>query len=209
MSALLFHPHPPRNPYQEMLYALCPNAGIEPRRLRDLSRLNDEPIAGDAVLLHLHWTHTILRDAQTGAEAEARLGRFGDTLDRFIAHGGRLLWTVHNVLPHEARFPELEAKVCQAIADRASAVHVMCEATVAATAPWYEIPKDRLAVIPHASYLGVYPNSVARGEARARLGLGRDHTVLTVFGTVRRYKGLDRLLDAFEAVHPGSTTCDW
>ena len=140
MSILLFHPHPPQNPYQEMLYERCPDSGIELRSLRDLSGLDDGWAPGEGVLLHLHWTHTILREERNSVAAKARLGRFIDVLDRFTAAGGRLIWTVHNVLPHEARFPEVEAKVCQAIADRAAAVHVMCEATVEAAAAWYEIP---------------------------------------------------------------------
>ena len=137
--------------------------------------------------------------ATSKRQAALRLDRLRATLDGFRTNGGHLVWTVHNVLPHECRYPELEAEVCQAIADRASAVHVLCEATKAAVSPWYELPDERVAMIPHSSYLGVYPNYISRSEARARLGLEQRHTVLTVFGGLRRYKALMPLLDAFEA----------
>jgi glycosyltransferase involved in cell wall biosynthesis len=192
-----------------MLYALCEASGLTPRRLDSLDEvagLSPSRNGGRRTILHVHWTDSVLLDAPNRTQAERRLGDFVEALDAFLGTGGRLIWTVHNVLPHEARFPELEAKVCQALADRAAVVHVMCKETVAAAAPWYEIPSDRVAVIAHASCLGVYPNYLARDEARARLGLEPEHTVLTAFGGLRPYKGIAALLDAFEeavSVDPG------
>jgi glycosyltransferase involved in cell wall biosynthesis len=192
-----------------MLYAHCEASGLSPRRLdslEELAELSPSPNGGRRTILHVHWTDSVLLNAPNQAEAERRLRDFVAALDTFLGTGGRLIWTVHNVLPHEARFPELEAKVCQALADRAAVVHVMCEETVVVAAPWYEIPRERVSVIAHASCLGVYPNFLARDEARARLGLEPEDTVLTAFGGLRPYKGIAALLDAFEAaasVDPG------
>ena len=138
-TVLAYHPHSNRNPYQGMLYALCEASGLLPRRLDSLdglAGLSPGRNGGRRTILHIHWTDSVLLDAPNRTEAERRLGEFAATLDEFLGTGGRLIWTVHNVLPHEARLPELEAKVCQALADRAAVVHVMCEETVAAAAPW-------------------------------------------------------------------------
>jgi glycosyltransferase involved in cell wall biosynthesis len=188
-----------------MLYRSCRESGIVPKRLATLADAGRRRSAPPRIL-HLHWTDLVLFGATSEADAETRLVAFTETLDAFMAAGGRLVWTVHNVLPHESRFPDLDALVCQAIADRASAVHVMCEGTLAAVADSYTIAADKVTVIPHSSYLGIYPNRVSRSAARAELGFDDNHTVLTVFGGVRRYKGLDVLLDAFEravAADPG------
>ena len=195
---LPYHPHSRRNPYQRTLYSTSASAGIRPRRLPDRESLFGLPGSRGAVL-HLHWTDTILAGAAGEEEARGRVERLRAGLARFRDEGGRLIWTVHNALPHESRFPALEPDVCAAIVERADAVHVMCEATTAAVAPWYELPANRVTVIPHPSYLGVYPNYVSRTEARARLGFGPEHTVLAVVGGIRRYKALMPLLDAFDA----------
>ena len=198
--SLPYHPAVSGNPYQGLLYGRCAAAGIEPHPIRDVLELGDSATARPTVALHLHWTHTFLRNSGDRSEAEDRIARLKRALDRLLSDGGRIIWTVHNVLPHETSFPDLEASVCGAIAARASVVHVMCDATIEAAAPWYEIPRERTVVIPHASYLGVYPNYLSPQEARARLGLEAQHTVLTVFGGIRRYKALPALLDAFEAI---------
>lgn len=199
---LAYHPRVKTNPYQRMLYGACAERGIAPVNLSNPTFLRHARAAADLgadVVFHVHWTHKPLEGATTEGEAADRLEAFTTTLDRFVADGGRIVWTLHNVLPHEARFPEWEARVCRAIADRAAAIHVMCDATREAAAAWYEIPAERTVLIPHASYLGVYPNELGQADARARLGLDPGDTVLTVFGGLRRYKGLDVLLDAFEA----------
>jgi glycosyltransferase involved in cell wall biosynthesis len=120
-------------------------------------------------------------------------------LDRFTAARGRLVWTVHNVVPHDATYPDAEVAVCRLLAERARLVHVLSPETLTAVAPYYPLDPDRVVVVPHSSYLGVYPARLARGPARRRLGLGREDRVLVTFGRIRPYKGIERLLDALKA----------
>lgn len=156
---------------------------------------------GAVRIFHLHWTDPVLRNATNEADAHWRAGQFIDGLDFLRARGGRVVWTVHNILPHECRFPVIEADLCQQIADRADAVHVMCAGTAEFVAPWYELPADRVHVIPHSSFVGIYPNAVDQEEARSTLNLPSAATVLLFIGSIRPYKGLDRLLDAFTEVY--------
>lgn len=203
LAVLAYHPRVKTNPYQRMLYARCTSTGIVPVALSHIGGLAEAPQLvklGAVPVLHIHWTHKILERATTEEAARAGAEAFATQLDTFKAAGGRVAWTLHNVLPHEHRFTEAEAAVCQALADHADAIHIMCDDTPDIAAEHYKLPADKLHLIPHASYLGVYPNYVSDDEARARLGLKPDQTVLTVFGGIRRYKGLDNLLDAFEVV---------
>jgi beta-1,4-mannosyltransferase len=55
-------------------------------------------------------------------------------------------------------------------------------------------------VIPHAHYNGVYPNTVTREEARARLDLAPDHKVIAFIGGLRPNKGIETLIEAFRAL---------
>jgi beta-1,4-mannosyltransferase len=55
-------------------------------------------------------------------------------------------------------------------------------------------------VIPHGSYLGAYPDTLTREEARTRLGIPDAGPVLLFLGAVRGYKGTDELVAAFHAL---------
>jgi glycosyltransferase involved in cell wall biosynthesis len=191
------------NPYQRLLVSRAAAHGIRAVPVRDPEVLATSPWlgTGPGVVLHVHWTTTVLHGAASEALAVERAHRFLAALDRVRSAGGRLLWTVHNVLPHDCCFPEQEARLCQEIADRADRILVMCPETAEAVRPHYRIPEDRVEVLPHPSYVGVYPNVVGQGEARAELGIPADAVVYCAFGGIRPYKELGRLLDAFERVH--------
>jgi len=197
-TSLAFWPEVRGNPFQQLLYGRVGEAGLRPLPLRELNDLSPRAPAGS--ILHLHWTSPVLHTAKSERDARQRLWRFMATLDDLRDGGWKLLWTVHNVLPHDCRFPELEAQLCQEIADRSDAVHVMCRATVDAVATRYVLPASRVRVIPHPSLDGAYPNDITQAQARRDLGLSDDDIVVGAFGAIRPYKRLDALLDAFEDV---------
>ena len=55
-------------------------------------------------------------------------------------------------------------------------------------------------MIPHGSYVGVYPPGRPRAEVRRSLGLDEQTRVFLSFGHLRGYKDLDVLFDAFAQV---------
>lgn len=186
------------NPYQPMLYQALRHRGAIVTPVRDGVDLATLPgAAGRPLVLHVHWTATILGPAKDEADARSRARNFVEGLDLVRGHGGRIVWTIHNAMPHECAHPEVERWLRQAIADRADLVHVMCEATSAAIGDQYTLPADRTVVVPHGSYVDVYPDVVDRRTARASLGLDPTAPTALFLGQIRPYKGIERLLDAF------------
>jgi glycosyltransferase involved in cell wall biosynthesis len=149
-------------------------------------------------LLHVHWTTPVLRSVRRADRARARVDAIVAGLEAFRLAGGRLVWTVHNTLPHEAVHLAEEARLAQAVADRADVVHVMSSSTAQAVAPELALDPARTTCIPHSSYLGVYPDRIDRSEARERLELDAGSRVLVAFGHLRPYKGLTRLVDVVD-----------
>jgi glycosyltransferase involved in cell wall biosynthesis len=196
-----FHPRDSLNPYQALLYGRAWEHGIAPvpiDRLATIDELVELARLGFPTVLHLHWLNQVLRDATTADEARRAVAAFLERLDGYLAAGGRVVWTVHNVLSHGARFPEEEAALSAGIVERAAGVHILAGTTPALAAPWYAIPPQKAFHVPHPSYAGAYENVISRHAARHRLGLAPDETVFVVLGAIRGYKGLDRLLDAWE-----------
>lgn len=111
-------------------------------------------------------------------------------------HGAKIVWTVHNRLPHELRFPEEEVSLYRHLNEWAHAIHVMSPATEAVIADVVSLDRSKIQQIDHPSYRGYYPSSRGRDEERAaRLIDPRALTVL-FFGQIRPYKGLDLLAEA-------------
>jgi glycosyltransferase involved in cell wall biosynthesis len=192
------------NTYSSLMYSRLWQHGVAPLpliRFSDIDVLLPLLIyMGVRVILHLQWTSDILRNAATGAKAKEKVDEFIGQLDKFLGAGGRLTWTVHNVLPHDCKFPHIEAALRQAVADRARLVHVLNDGTLEATAEWFTIAPEKSVHIPHPHYVGSYPDIVSRDQARYDLGLLPDEMVYAFVGAIKPYKGLEQLLDAFDAV---------
>jgi glycosyltransferase involved in cell wall biosynthesis len=195
------------NPFQTMLFDGLGTVDAVARPVSDLvgylAAARSAPAPG---VLNLHWTTPVLVSAGTESEARALVDEFEVRLQGFRDAGGRLVWTVHNVLPHDARYIDSEIRLAGLLATHADLVHVMSEVTAAAASPYYRLDPDRTVCIPHSSYLGVYPDWLSREGARRRLGVLPSEKVLVALGQIRPYKGLDRLLDFVEdAVHDDPT----
>jgi beta-1,4-mannosyltransferase len=202
-TIIAVHPVARLNPFQALLYRRAWDHGFAPIPLfaiDELQELGPLPGLGVRAVLHLHWTNKVLEGAPDEAAGRAAIDAFLARIDAFIADGGRLVWTVHNVVPHDARMPGLETELQTAIVERAAVVHVLVRATPDSVAGGSRLPADRLLHVPHPSYAGAYPDLVSRAEARDRLGLEPDETVALLLGAIKPYKGLTEALDAFDAL---------
>lgn len=193
------------NPYQALLYGSCREHGIAPVRVvRDeqLDEVLELQRAGLPTVLHLHWLHPILQRAASAKDARQLVDAFLHRLDTHRESGGRVVWTVHNILPHEARFEAEETRLSAEVAARSEVIHVLVQRTAEMVAPYFELPQDRLLHVPHMSYVGAYEDHISRADARHDLGLLPDELVYLVLGAIRPYKGLPELLDAWATLPP-------
>ncbi|MHA7221468.1 glycosyltransferase [Arthrobacter sp. RHLT1-20] len=195
------------NPYQALLYRRFAESGIavapilKPERFRGL--LDFQRMAS-TTSLHLHWNSWMTLGAVEEDRARSvGLGMAG-RLEQLRDKGVNVIWTVHNVYPHDAVHIDVELEVQQRVADAANIVHVMSESTIDAMNGYVQLDRGKVVVAPHPSYKGAYVDVVTREEARAMLGLGPDEVVFLLFGALKSYKGLDRLLDAVDIVAAGA-----
>ncbi|HUI10956.1 MAG TPA: glycosyltransferase [Bacteroidota bacterium] len=118
------------------------------------------------------------------------------TIARIAKRGTRtrVVYICDNVIPHERRPGD---RAFTRYAFRAADAFVVQSRAVERELHGF-LPGARSAYVPHPVYHG-FGDAVSRAEARRRLGLGSGN-VLLFFGYVRRYKGLDVLLDALALV---------
>ncbi|MFW6314108.1 MAG: glycosyltransferase, partial [Desulfohalobiaceae bacterium] len=187
------------NPYQRLLYQPFPDYfQIGAGGLEDILADMQNDTSGCSFVWHLHWTNPVLRDAQSLDQARGQLHDFLKQLDVFLDRGGVLVWTVHNILPHETQYPELEQELCQALASRAHVIHVHSPLVPNLVSSTFEVPLSKMVVAPHGNYINVYPVNKDRVQARQDLGLPQDVPVFLFLGKIRTYKGLHKLESAIE-----------
>ncbi|MEZ5985951.1 MAG: rhamnan synthesis F family protein [Hyphomonas sp.] len=184
------------NAYQGLLYSGFDGLDVQPGTIEESIPLLQKKGPG-SVVFHLHWTAPLFASAPDEDTAGARVDRFIQQASRFVRLGGRIFWTVHNILSHERRYLEHELRLVRALCELADAIHVHDADTVQLASEYYDIPRNKILVAQHGNYIGTLPDTISKEDARARLGLPQHALVFVMFGQLRPYKGLDDLLAAF------------
>ena len=198
-----FPPPIPQNPYQRLLYEGLALEGVtlvdsSPLRVRWLVASR-----GRVDVLHFHWPEIYYRHRGANTRARVvlswiRLALFTTRLAAARLLGYRIVWTVHQVSPHESPSPGLDHAGTWMLARMSHLLVANDRVTAVAAASRLGLARMP-AVVPHGSYVGVYPPGRPRDEMRRELGIEPGALVFLSLGHLRRYKGLDLLLDAFAA----------
>src|SRR5262249_8940792 len=116
--------------------------------------------------------------------------------------GVPIVCTLHNLLPHECRFPRLEyffrrqlvrLVACVLAHGRQSREDAICVLGV---------PAAKVVVVRHGHFRDLYPPATPELRRASRGGLADEHRVFLFFGMMRPYKGLERLLRVWRDLTP-------
>jgi beta-1,4-mannosyltransferase len=199
---LLTYPYYPDNAWQRIIYSTFIKAGGDVEILPSLGELGAMAQRAHSIgrrpLLHMNWTTPISQAASGLRESMDRVQAAIDVLRGFVADGGHVVWSIHNVLPHECAYLAPELILCRELASLASTIVVMNPSTSLAVAGLYPLDPAKVEQIDFPSYVGEYPDTMTRHDARQSFGLRDDDIVCGFVGGVRPYKGLEQLLGAFD-----------
>jgi beta-1,4-mannosyltransferase len=192
------------NPYQRLLYGELARHGIvlvadAPFELGWLRRAR-----GSVRVLHFHWPQAYWRHERGPGFLRrplsyAKVALFAFRLSAARALGYRIVWTVHQVYPHERSSGRLDRLGARTLARSSDLLLVHDRATASSTASELGRQAEKGAIVPHGSYAGVYPPGRPRDVVRAQLGLPPDAFAFLSFGDLRVYKGVSLALDAVAA----------
>lgn len=177
------------NPYQSLLYSRLPSDfETEFAGPGALNRLND----AEFDVVHIHWDDRLFDRKDDSDDDSAALDDALDTLAAFKSQGGRIVWTVHSDTPHKPDHLETFERGRQALAQLADAIHVHADHAADYMETTYSVPRSKLHVIPHPSYLGAY-ETIKKTTAR-RLPTA-DVRQFLFFGLFREPKGIHAITD--------------
>lgn len=191
------------NPYQQLLSTALEREGAVVqfpkgyRRVFPLFRaIKDEP--KETRVLHLHWIDQYIKGENWFVKLVYGL-KF--LLDILIVRSSSyaVVWTIHNTVSHNAKFPRLELWIQRRLIQLVDGVIVHSQAALAEVANTYRTDLSKAAVIPHGHYRDVYPPAVSVKAARDRLNLPQDKQIFLTFGMLRPYKGIENLLQVWQS----------
>jgi hypothetical protein len=159
------------------------------------------PIGWDAVpdpgyrhvdLLHLHWPEWVLFD-----DIDAHREAIGDLAD----HDVPVVWTAHNLTPHEKRAEAYDPIYAAWAATVDSVIHHSAWGERLMRERYDFAPDCRHEVIPHGHFGGLWDEAglPTRAEAEARLGLSPAPLRIGIVGAPRAEKLVQVVLDGVAA----------
>ncbi|HVA86275.1 MAG TPA: glycosyltransferase [Candidatus Saccharimonadales bacterium] len=196
-------PNDQTNPYGGLLADALGRAGVQVR----FETAFDEAWLGQHVglidVLHLHWPSHQYRGPDD-ATTEGQMRRMVERLGLARELGYRVVWTAHNIYPHDRTYADIDRRFRLELGQAADSIIAHCELAADAVRREFE-PTARIFVIPHGNFIGVLEATVTREEARAAAGIGPDDFVYGFIGNLLPYKGLEELIAVFRQVDPGDS----
>jgi glycosyltransferase involved in cell wall biosynthesis len=197
----VFPPPGGQNPYHRLLHAALGRRGVILVDTKGLRRGWARRAADHADAVHLHWVEFLYSAGGRAPVQAALMHKRAASLLAALRALRRsrvpVVWTVHNLRPHEVRFPWLvDATIAGAL--RASDALVVHSRHAAQRLQDELTPPVSPTVLPHPHYIGAYPEpSRDRSATRASLEIPDDAFTYLMFGQLRAYKRVPEAIAAF------------
>jgi len=196
-SILFYHPIAQGNPFQSLYYSEFLSNGSLPIGVKNIDDIVSYRLPINS-FFHLHWLGGVIGDSENTDVAESKIESFIAQIKRIKSNGVKIIWTVHNILPHDSKLKNMQVKLRVELIKIVDIIHIMNTDTIALAESFFEIPLEKVISIPHTSYRKYYPSVVSKEESRFQLSIPQSSKVYLFFGSIQAYKGLEDLLNAFE-----------
>jgi beta-1,4-mannosyltransferase len=167
-------------------------------RVRDFSYLR--ALAGSFDILHVHYPTFPFNNRRMWITIP-RLVIFAAILFSLRLRGKRIVWTVHNLAPHERYHPSLERRFMNWVTGKLDlTVHLSETGRTAAFERFPRLRSIPAVVIPHAHYAKPVRRMLSRRHAARELGLPEQDLIILFFGQIRPYKNVSELIRVFSSL---------
>lgn len=202
-----------KNPYQDLLYKNI----SEEIKVEYLTNPTSSHIIGLLLLpfllilyrirgfqiFHLHWVYTF----QITAESEIFHTKpfqlvfmlyFFFILIILKVLNFRIIWTVHDIVPHGRQFLD-DLLVSKVLAYFSNGKIAHSQETINQMSS-FGLSTKNTEIIPIGNYSTVYPRTISKAAARAKLKIDPQQFVYAFFGRIEYYKGILPLLETFRKI---------
>lgn len=198
-NGILFFPAWTRsNPYQAMFYKAVNDvyglrvSGFD-QQFMTKKVLEENRVGYDYI--HLHWLHVFL-DVHSPGGAD----KLVDILEYAKELGYKIIYTAHNIISHESGDIDNEVALRKRVVKLFDIVIAHGEYAKERLVQEVDCGESKIKIVKHGCYSGFYENTETSEQARDKLGIRHDDYVFLFLGNIRRYKGVENLVTAFDDV---------
>lgn len=185
------------NPYIATLAGALTNAGVA------LRHYDPKLPASAAQVVHVHWPERVFHN-RLGSRFSSVSGYYAENLLRTLrktrAAGGRVVWTAHNLAPHDA-FKAAQKDVWNNLRNEFFGL-VTDVALLSPNAAQLvldgvpELKNARFHTVLHQHFRHVF-DGLPRSNFRLAAGIEETDTLFVTFGYIKPYKRVAEIIDAF------------
>lgn len=144
-------------------------------------------------ILHYHWLE--FQDAKSLLGMPFKLL----CIAIYSLLNGKIVWTVHNLNPHDKKFLGLHRIIHKWMAKKSSLLHVHSKSAIGIVSKAYDVSKDKIIVLKHPRF----PSEILEKEEASKKFLSHyregfekleDPTFL-IFGGISEYKGIREVIE--------------
>jgi beta-1,4-mannosyltransferase len=182
------------NDYTACFHAALQRAGLELHKARWSGRWllrNVRP--GDVI--SMGWPSFLYYFPLARPAMWLNVARFFIFMLALRLRGATIVWTAHNLYPHDGGRAEPAHRVGRYIVTRlASLIGVHGQSSAAQVQREFGVSSSRLVLLEHGNWVGFYRNTVTREAARAALNITPGAFVFLFIGMCKPYKNLEHLV---------------
>lgn len=183
------------NPYQSLLYTEILSESVV---VDDFTANNIFKKKYD--IIHIHWPESNRLSKKLKLALTYSFG-FLFLISIAKLKGAKLVWTVHNLKPHENKWPTIQKLHFAIFTWMVNGLIVMNNYTITQVCNYYKNLAGKPArIIKHGNYKRYYLNTVNKEDAKALLKIEEGTKVCLFFGQLRAYKGLEELITVFQTI---------
>jgi beta-1,4-mannosyltransferase len=189
------------NPFQHLLEQSLSKQGVEVifaigyKRIFPVYRQVRRNTAID--ILHLHWITPYLKGENSFVVAIYALKFIGDIILTKLS-GINIIWTIHNQVSHDTRFPRIEIFTYRMISKLVNGAILHGNSLKEVIKKDYKITDEKLSIINLGNYKDVYPPPIEKQEARKKLAIAKEaRKVFLHQGLLKPYKGIEELIQVW------------
>ncbi|NER08634.1 MAG: glycosyltransferase, partial [Okeania sp. SIO3C4] len=148
-------------------------------------------------VVHIHWIYCYFVGENRYLYFLSCIRFILDVLITRLA-GLKIVWTVHDYISHDIKFPGLQLWTRRQLVKLVDRIICLNKMTLETIATEYKFNPTKATFIPHGHYRDVYQKPVDSAEARKELNLPESGKVYLNLGLLRPYKGIENLLQVWQ-----------
>ena len=167
--------------------------GIDFRYIDNFQRIK-EIIEEKPTLIHFHQLSPYYH-AKNHDETLMKAHKLVENIQDLRDHGGKIVYTMHNPLPHNRTFTDIDKMINNEMYSLSSTIIVLGPSAK-------KIIKNKnintpISVVKHPSYREIYGEKPDKNQIRNEIGLPTNAVIFGNIGSIKPYKGLEFIIKTF------------